>query len=123
MDILWCRWSAGSIDTGVYLHVLRQISFLSKALAVNLTSAFPLTAVDLYVPVAEAGTQKYFGAGVAMEGTDDCVYFHMVVQAFLSVGLLTTFRAMFVVFITSVCFFMCCLSSCVLALKWHKSQY
>ena len=107
----------------MYLHVLRQSNFLSKALATNLTSAPPLPAVDLSVPAAEAGTQEYFVAGVAMEGTVDCVYFHVVVQAILSVRLLTTFCAMFVVFIISVCFFMCCLSSCVLALKWHKSQY
>ena len=77
-----------------------------KALATNLTIAFPLNAVDLSVPAAEAATQEHFVTEVTVEGTEACVYFHVVVQADLSVWLLATFRAILVVFILSVCFFM-----------------
>ena len=54
----------------MYLHVLRQIDFLSKALATNITSALSLTAVDLYVSAVKAGTREHFRAEVTMEGTE-----------------------------------------------------
>ena len=95
---------ARRLETSVYIHVLRQIDFLNKALATNLTNTLPFTAVDLYVSAAEAGTLEHFGAEVTMEGIEACVYFQVVIQAILSLGLLATFRALCVVFILYVCF-------------------
>ena len=46
-------------DSNVYLHVLGQNDFISKALTTNYTNVFPLADVDLMVPAAEVWEEMY----------------------------------------------------------------